>query len=168
MARNDQALTEKILDTIESPADLGRLSYDELERLAFEMRAEMIAATSLHGGHLAPSLGAVELIIALHRVLDCPRDRLVFDVGHQAYAHKLLTGRRRQFKTLRTYDGISGFPKITESAYDAHDSGHASDSLSTALGYALAATSTVPTRLSQPSSVTHRLPVAWRSRRSMT
>ena len=109
MARNDQALTEKILDTIESPADLGRLSYDELERLAFEMRAEMIAATSLHGGHLAPSLGAVELIIALHRVLDCPRDRLVFDVGHQAYAHKLLTGRRRQFKTLRTYDGISGF-----------------------------------------------------------
>ena len=138
MARNDQALTEKILDTIESPADLGRLSYDELERLAFEMRAEMIAATSLHGGHLAPSLGAVELIIALHRVLDCPRDRLVFDVGHQAYAHKLLTGRRRQFKTLRTYDGISGFPKITESAYDAHDSGHASDSLSTALGYALA------------------------------
>lgn len=131
-------MTEKILDTIESPADLADLSYEQLNRLAFELRAEMIAATSLHGGHLAPSLGSVELIIALHRVLDCPRDRLVFDVGHQAYAHKLLTGRRKQFKTLRTYEGISGFPKITESEYDAHDSGHASDSLSTALGYALA------------------------------
>lgn len=131
-------MAEKILDTIDSPADLKGLSYAQLERLAFEMRAEMIAATSLHGGHLAPSLGAVELIIALHRVLDCPTDRLVFDVGHQAYAHKLLTGRRKAFKTLRTYDGISGFPKITESAYDAHDSGHASDSLSTALGYAIA------------------------------
>ena len=131
-------MTEKILDTIESPADLADLSYEQLNRLAFELRAEMIAATSLHGGHLAPSLGSVELIIALHRVLDCPRDRLVFDVGHQAYAHKLLTGRRKQFKTLRMYEGISGFPKITESAYDAHDSGHASDSLSTALGYALA------------------------------
>ena len=131
-------MTEKILDTIDSPADLKDLSYEQLERLAFEMRAEMIAATSLHGGHLAPSLGAVELIIALHRVLDCPRDRLVFDVGHQSYAHKLLTGRRQVFKTLRTYDGISGFPKITESEYDAHDSGHASDSLSTALGFALA------------------------------
>lgn len=131
-------MTEKILDTIDSPADLADLSYEQLNRLAFELRAEMIAATSLHGGHLAPSLGSVELIIALHRVLDCPRDRLVFDVGHQAYAHKLLTGRRKRFKTLRTYEGISGFPKITESAYDAHDSGHASDSLSTALGYALA------------------------------
>lgn len=131
-------MTEKILDTIESPADLADLSYEQLNRLAFELRAEMIAATSLHGGHLAPSLGSVELIIALHRVLDCPRDRLVFDVGHQAYAHKLLTGRRKRFKTLRTYEGISGFPKITESEYDAHDSGHASDSLSTALGYALA------------------------------
>lgn len=138
MSKSGQDLTEKILDTIDSPADLKDLSYEQLERLAFEMRAEMIAATSLHGGHLAPSLGAVELIIALHRVLDCPRDRLVFDVGHQSYAHKLLTGRRKVFKTLRTYDGISGFPKITESEYDAHDSGHASDSLSTALGFALA------------------------------
>lgn len=131
-------MTDKILDTIESPADLKGLSYADLEQLAFEVRAEMIAATSLHGGHLAPSLGAVELIIALHRVLDCPKDRLVFDVGHQSYAHKLLTGRKSEFNTLRTFGGISGFPKITESAYDAHDSGHASDSLSTALGFALA------------------------------
>ena len=163
MARNDQALTEKILDTIESPADLGRLSYDELERLAFEMRAEMIAATSLHGGHLAPSLGAVELIIALHRVLDCPRDRLVFDVGHQAYAHKLLTGRRRQFKTLRTYDGISPKAHMTPTIRATPPTRCQPRSATRS-----PATSTVPTRLSQPSSVTHRLPVAWRSRRSMT
>jgi 1-deoxy-D-xylulose-5-phosphate synthase len=131
-------LATKILNTIDSPADLKGLSYEELDRLAFEIRAQMIAATSLHGGHLAPSLGAVELILALHRVLDCPRDRIIFDVGHQAYAHKLVTGRRECFNTLRTFDGISGFPKITESEYDSHDSGHASDSLSTALGYALA------------------------------
>ena len=128
----------KILDTIDSPADLKGLSYEELDQLAFELRAQMIATTSRRGGHLAPSLGAVEIIIALHRVLDCPKDKLVFDVGHQAYAHKLLTGRKDQFETLRTYGGISGFPKITESEYDTHDSGHASDSLSTALGYAYA------------------------------
>lgn len=128
----------KILDTIDSPADLKGLSYEELDQLAFELRAQMIATTSRCGGHLAPSLGAVEIIIALHRVLDCPKDKLVFDVGHQAYAHKLLTGRKDQFETLRTYGGISGFPKITESEYDSHDSGHASDSLSTALGYAYA------------------------------
>lgn len=131
-------MTEKILDSIQSPADLKGLSYADLEHIAFELRAEMVAATSLRGGHLAPSLGAVELIIALHRVLDCPKDRLVFDVGHQSYAHKLLTGRRDSFESLRTYGGISGFPKITESEYDAHDAGHASDSLSTALGFALA------------------------------
>lgn len=128
----------EILENIASPSDLKGLSYEELDRLAFEIRAQMIAATSKQGGHLAPSLGAVELIIALHRVLDCPDDKIVFDVGHQSYAHKLLTGRLKEFKTLRSYGGISGFPKITESEYDAHDSGHASDSLSVALGYALA------------------------------
>lgn len=131
-------MSTKILDKIEGPADLKGLSYEELDQLAFELRAEMVATTSIRGGHLAPSLGAVELIIALHRVLDCPKDRIVFDVGHQAYAHKLLTGRKDAFKTLRTFGGISGFPKITESEYDSHDAGHASDSLSTALGYALA------------------------------
>lgn len=133
-----RVVADKILDTIDSPADLKGLSYEQLEQLAFEIRAEMIAATSVRGGHLAPSLGAVELILALHRVLDCPDDKLVFDVGHQAYAHKIVTGRRDRFSSLRTFDGISGFPKITESEYDAHDAGHASDSLSTALGYALA------------------------------
>ncbi len=131
-------MATEILDRIDSPADLKDLDYDQLNKLAFEMRAQMVAATSIHGGHLAPSLGSVELIIALHRVLNCPKDKLVFDVGHQSYAHKLLTGRKGRFNTLRTFDGISGFPKITESEYDAHDSGHASDSLSTALGYARA------------------------------
>lgn len=114
------------------------MSYEELDQLAFELRAHMIAVTSLRGGHLASSLGAVEIVIALHRVLSCPEDRIVFDVGHQAYAHKLLTGRKERFSTLRTFKGISGFPKITESAYDAHDSGHASDALSTAFGYCVA------------------------------
>ena len=117
---------------------MADLSYDELDQLAFELRAHMVATTSINGGHLAPSLGAVELILALHRVYECPRDRIVFDVGHQAYAHKLITGRKEQFKTLRTYQGISGFPKITESEYDAHDAGHASDALSTAYGFCLA------------------------------
>ena len=131
-------MTASILDRIGSPADLKELSYPELEQLAQELRSEMVSAASVHGGHLAPSLGAVEIIMALHRVLDCPHDRIVFDVGHQAYAHKLLTGRREAFKTLRTMGGISGFPKITESPYDSHNSGHASDALSTALGYALA------------------------------
>ena len=131
-------MTASILDRIGSPADLKELSYPELEQLAQELRSEMVSAASVHGGHLAPSLGAVEIIMALHRVLDCPHDRIVFDVGHQAYAHKLLTGRREAFKTLRTRGGISGFPKITESPYDSHNSGHASDALSTALGYALA------------------------------
>ena len=127
-----------ILETITGPSDLKGLTFAELNQLADELRREMVRATSVHGGHLASSLGAVETVIALHRVLDCPRDRIVFDVGHQAYAHKLLTGRREQFKDLRTLNGISGFPKITESPYDSHDSGHASDALSTALGYALA------------------------------
>lgn len=131
-------MTESILDRIPDPSALKELSYSELEQLAAELRSEMVATAAVHGGHLASSLGAVEIILALHRVLDCPFDRIVFDVGHQAYAHKLLTGRREAFKTLRTMGGVSGFPKITESPYDSHNSGHASDALSTALGYALA------------------------------
>lgn len=131
-------MRQAILDRIESPDDIKQLSHSELTKLADELRHEMVEATSVHGGHLASSLGCVEIVLALHRVLDCPHDRIVFDVGHQAYAHKLLTGRRGAFKTLRCIDGISGFPKIDESPYDSHDAGHASDSLSTALGYALA------------------------------
>jgi 1-deoxy-D-xylulose-5-phosphate synthase len=128
----------EILKTITSPADLKRLDASQLKRLASEIRAEMIATTSLNGGHLASSLGVVEIVLALHRVLDCPHDRIVFDVGHQAYAHKLVTGRYERFYTLRSFGGISGFPKIEESPYDVHDSGHASDSLSAALGMAIA------------------------------
>ena len=128
----------RILDMITSPADLKVLTDDELGILAHEIREEIIRVTSVNGGHVASSLGAVEIILACHSLLDCPHDKLVFDVGHQAYAHKLVTGRLDRFSTLRTYGGISGFPKPTESPYDVHPSGHASDSLSVALGLALA------------------------------
>lgn len=128
----------RILDTINSPADLKQLSIAELNTLCNELREEMVKVTSVNGGHLASSLGAVEIIVALHSLLDCPRDRIVFDVGHQAYAHKLLTGRRGEFHTLRKIDGITGFTTPLESEYDVHPSGHASDSLSVAMGLALA------------------------------
>ncbi len=128
----------RILDAITSPADLKVLTNEELAILAGEIRQEIVATTSVTGGHVASSLGAVDIIVALESLLDMPRDRVVFDVGHQAYAHKLLTGRREAFKTLRTYGGISGFTKPTESPYDVHYSGHASDSLSIATGLAKA------------------------------
>lgn len=124
----------RILDAISSPADLKVLDNEELAILAREIRQEIVATTSVTGGHVASSLGAVDIIVALESLLDMPRDRVVFDVGHQAYAHKLLTGRREAFKTLRTYGGLSGFTKPSESPYDAHPSGHASDSLSIATG----------------------------------
>ena len=121
---------KRILDMISSPADLKVLSNDELAILASEIRREIVSTTSKTGGHVASSLGAVEIILALHAELNCPDDKIVFDVGHQAYAHKLVTGRREEFKTLRTFGGMSGFPKPSESPYDVHFSGHASDSLS--------------------------------------
>ena len=127
-----------VLEHISSPADLKKLNLEQLKTLAQDLRVQMVATTSIRGGHLASSLGAVEIIIALHRVLNCPNDRIIFDVGHQAYAHKLLTGRLESFHTLRELGGISGFPKINESPYDSNDAGHASDSLSLALGFALA------------------------------
>ncbi len=129
----------RILDAINSPADLKVLTYPELDILAQEIRDEIIATCSANGGHIASSLGAVEIVLAAHRVLNCPDDKLLFDVGHQAYAHKLVTGRLGRFPTLRTYGGISGFTKPEESPFDAHPSGHASDSLSVAAGYAKAA-----------------------------
>ncbi len=129
---------KRILDAIESPADLKILTDDELAILAEEIRQEIISTTARTGGHVASSLGAVEAILALHSLLDCPKDKIVFDVGHQAYAHKLVTGRLKQFSTLRTYGGLSGFPKPSESPYDMHPSGHASDSLSVAFGLAQA------------------------------
>ena len=127
---------KRILDIVSSPADLKLLSNEELSILAQEIREEIITVTSDTGGHVASSLGAVEIILAAHSMLDCPRDKLIFDVGHQAYAHKLVTGRLEEFGTLRTYGGLSGFPKPGESPYDVHPSGHASDSLSVALGLA--------------------------------
>jgi len=124
----------KILDTINSPADLKKLSLKELEQLAGEIREKIVETVSETGGHLAPSLGVVELTIALHYVFDAPKDKIIWDVGHQAYAHKLITGRRDRFHTLRTHGGISGFPKREESPYDTFDTGHSSTSISAGLG----------------------------------
>jgi len=123
-----------LLDTISSPADLKDLSPEALDRLASEIRQKIIQTVSKTGGHLAPSLGVVELTIAIHYVFDAPKDKIIWDVGHQAYAHKLITGRRDRFDTLRTYGGISGFPKREESPYDTFDTGHSSTSLSAGLG----------------------------------
>lgn len=127
---------QEIIDRIDSPEDLRRLTIDELNLLAGEIRRRIIDTVATNGGHLAPSLGAVELTLALHYVFDTPRDRLIWDVGHQAYAHKLITGRRDLFHTLRRKDGISGFPKRKESPYDVFDAGHSSTSLSAASGIA--------------------------------
>jgi 1-deoxy-D-xylulose-5-phosphate synthase len=127
-----------ILNTINSPADLKKLSVRELNQLASEVRQRIIETVSMTGGHLAPNLGVVELTLALHYVFDAPRDKIVWDVGHQSYTHKLLTGRRDRFHTLRTYGGLSGFPKRDESPYDAFDTGHSSTSISAALGIATA------------------------------
>ncbi|MCL2530172.1 MAG: 1-deoxy-D-xylulose-5-phosphate synthase [Coriobacteriia bacterium] len=127
-----------LLQKIESPDDLKALSFSELATLAKQIRERMVEVTAKTGGHLASSLGAVEIILALHRVFDFSTDRLVFDVGHQSYAHKIITGRNANFDTLRQKGGVSGFPKRGESIYDAHNAGHASDSLSIACGMATA------------------------------
>jgi len=127
-----------ILETLQSPADLKRLTLEEMDRLSGEIRERIIDTVSRNGGHLASSLGVVELTIALHRVLDAPGDKIIWDVGHQAYAHKLLTGRFERFGSLRLRDGISGFPRRSESAYDCFGAGHASTSISAALGLAAA------------------------------
>ena len=124
----------RLLDKIETPADLRKLSVGELPVLAQEIRDQIVATVSKTGGHLAPSLGVVELTIALHYVFNTPHDRLIWDVGHQAYAHKLLTGRRDKFHTLRQKGGLSGFPKRSESPYDHFDTGHSSISISAGLG----------------------------------
>ncbi len=127
-----------ILDTIDSPADLRRLPKEDLPILAAEIRHRIIETVSKTGGHLAPCLGVVELTLALHYVFDTPDDKIIWDVGHQAYAHKLITGRRDRFHTLRQYQGISGFPKRDESIYDVFDTGHSSTSISASLGIAVA------------------------------
>lgn len=128
--------TPRILETIHSPADVRRLSLDQLEQLAGEIRQRIIEVVSRNGGHLASNLGVTELTLALHRVFDFAQDRLLWDVGHQCYVHKLITGRNARFDTLRCAGGISGFPSVHESPYDLFDVGHAGTAIATAVGMA--------------------------------
>ncbi|MDA8235227.1 MAG: 1-deoxy-D-xylulose-5-phosphate synthase [Clostridia bacterium] len=128
----------RLLDKLNSPRDIRKFEHRELQQLAEEIRQEIIETVASNGGHLAPNLGVVELTLALHLVFETPRDKIVWDVGHQSYVHKLLTGRRNEFHTLRQLDGISGFPKRTESDHDAFDTGHSSTSISAAVGMAAA------------------------------
>jgi 1-deoxy-D-xylulose-5-phosphate synthase len=137
----------KLLSTINSPSDMKGLDPVQLVQLCDELRHFIIDNVSIYGGHFGASLGVVELTVALHHVFNAPYDQLVWDVGHQAYGHKILTGRREQFHTNRFYGGISGFPKRKESEYDAFGVGHSSTSVSAALGMAMV-----------------RLPVAWHSK----
>src|SRR5579862_6856194 len=127
-----------LLKTINSPADLKTLNREQLQQLSDELRQYIIDVVSVHGGHFGASLGVVELTTALHYVFNTPDDQLVWDVGHQAYGHKILTGRRDNFITNRKYKGISGFPKRSESEYDTFGVGHSSTSISAALGMAVA------------------------------
>jgi len=128
----------RLLDRVDSPADLKRLAKPELEQLAAELRQELVTRVSANGGHLASNLGVVELTIALHRVFDSPRDKIIWDVGHQSYVHKLLTGRRKRFASIRQCGGLSGFTCRSESEHDPFGAGHASTSISAALGMAIA------------------------------
>ena len=129
----------EILDQINSPEDLRKLTAEQLKQLCSELRSYILECCAVNPGHVGSSLGAVELIVALHYKYNTPEDKIVFDVGHQAYAHKILTGRREAFRKNRTLEGISGFPKRDESPYDAFGAGHASTSISAALGFAEAA-----------------------------
>ena len=128
-----------ILDSIRTPEDLRKIPEDALPDVCQEVRRKIIDDCAENPGHLGASLGVVELTVALHYALNTPYDNLVWDVGHQCYAHKILTGRKEQFKNKRVYGGISGFPKMSESEYDAFGTGHSSTSISAALGMALAA-----------------------------
>ena len=129
----------KLLESINSPADVRRLSGPDLKLLAAELREFVLQSVSKTGGHLSSNLGTVELTIALHHVFDTPRDRIVWDVGHQTYPHKVLTGRREGMGTLRQLGGISGFPRRAESEYDTFGTAHSSTSISAVLGMAVAA-----------------------------
>src|SRR6266705_4706896 len=128
----------ELLRQINSPEDLKKLPREKLHRLSDELRQYIVDVVSVYGGHFGASLGVVELTVALHYVFDTPYDQLVWDVGHQAYGHKILTGRRDVFATNRKYKGLSGFPKRTESEYDTFGVGHSSTSISAALGMAMA------------------------------
>src|SRR5574344_771188 len=129
----------RYLSKINSPSDLKKLDLDKLDELCFELRKFIIENSANNPGHLGSSLGVIELTVALHYTYNVPYDNLVWDVGHQAYAHKILTGRRDVFDTNRTFGGISGFPSIKESDYDCFGVGHSSTSISAALGFAIAA-----------------------------
>jgi 1-deoxy-D-xylulose-5-phosphate synthase len=140
-APNDDSLNQShpsILDSIRSPADLRRINARQLQQVADELRAETVNAVAVTGGHLGASLGVVELTVALHYIFDTPNDKLIWDVGHQAYPHKILTGRRDRIRTLRTGGGLSGFTKRSESEYDAFGAAHSSTSISAGLGMAVA------------------------------
>ncbi|MEP3071429.1 MAG: 1-deoxy-D-xylulose-5-phosphate synthase N-terminal domain-containing protein, partial [Maricaulis sp.] len=131
------APTTPTLDQVREPSDMRNFSIDQLRKLADELRAETIDAVSVTGGHLGAGLGVVELTTALHHVFDTPRDTLIWDVGHQCYPHKILTGRRDRIRTLRQGGGLSGFTKRAESEYDPFGAAHASTSISAALGFAV-------------------------------
>ena len=122
------------LEKINNPQDLKKLSIPDLKVLARELRELIIETVASNGGHLASNLGTVDITIALHYIFNSPTDKIIWDVGHQSYAHKLLTGRQKEFSTIRQYSGISGFPKISESPHDAFGTGHSSTSISSALG----------------------------------
>jgi 1-deoxy-D-xylulose-5-phosphate synthase len=134
---NWKSAVTKILDRINKPRDIKGLTQDELVGLCFELRELLVSRVSENGGHLASNLGVVELAVALHRVFDSPKDKIIWDVGHQSYVHKLLTGRRERFPSLRQYQGLSGFPDRDESLHDAFTTGHGGTSISAALGMAL-------------------------------
>jgi 1-deoxy-D-xylulose-5-phosphate synthase len=138
-AHGDHATAIQLLPTINTPADLRLLDRKQLNQLADELRSFLIDSVSKTGGHLSSNLGTVELTVALHAVFNTPEDRIVWDVGHQCYAHKILTGRREGMDRLRMRGGVSGFPKRCESPYDTFGVGHSSTSISAALGMALAA-----------------------------
>ncbi|MEG1762570.1 MAG: 1-deoxy-D-xylulose-5-phosphate synthase N-terminal domain-containing protein, partial [Bacteroidales bacterium] len=127
---------QKLLDTVNNPTDLKKLKIEELPILSEELRQYIIDVIANHPGHLASSLGTVELSVALHYVFNTPYDRIVWDVGHQAYPHKILTERKDRFYTNRMYHGLSGFPSIKESPYDPFGTGHSSTSISATLGMA--------------------------------
>ena len=138
MTEDDHRPKTPVLDRVALPSDLKALTDRELRQLAEELRAETINAVSVTGGHLGAGLGVVELTVALHAVFDAPRDKIIWDVGHQCYPHKILTGRRDRIRTLRTEGGLSGFTKRSESAYDPFGAGHSSTSISAAVGFAMA------------------------------
>ena len=127
-----------LLDRLDLPGDLKKLTVPQLEQLAGEIRELLIRVVSENGGHLAPNLGVVELTLALHSTFDSPRDHIIWDVGHQSYTHKIVTGRLHQFSSLRRLNGLSGFPKRSESEHDPFGTGHSSTSISAALGLAKA------------------------------